>query len=110
MAFIKISTDFSDSPGARYVTDGDNSGQEFRETHLEPLFLTDPSSKEIITVDLDDTDGYATSFLEEAFGGIARLMKEKHNINDISDRFKFVSNQEESLIEEIMKYISEANN
>ncbi|MCT4642493.1 MAG: STAS-like domain-containing protein [Bacteriovoracaceae bacterium] len=104
MAFIKISKDFSDRPGARYKTDGSNSGELFREEHLEKFFTEASLMNEDITIDFDHTEGYATSFLEEAFGGLQRKFKDI----DIVKRFKFISTQEESLINEVKQYINDA--
>lgn len=68
MANIKISSDFSFVPAGRFYTDGDFSGQKFRTEFLVPRL----SSNEIVSVDIDDTAGLGSSFLEEAFGGLVR--------------------------------------
>jgi hypothetical protein len=65
---IRIATDFSRTPGGRYREDGDFSGEQFREEFLVPA-LDNPEG---VIVFLDDTDGYPSSFLEEAFGGLVR--------------------------------------
>ncbi len=72
MTEIKI-TDFSRTPGARYTDDGPFSGEEFRKGKLEPLFEDESDNSKII-VNLDGTKGYPSSFLEEAFGGLARIL------------------------------------
>lgn len=97
---IHIAEEFSDAPGARYYEDGDNSGQEFREKFLEKNF----NNYEIIIINLDDTEGYATSFLEEAFGGLAR----KFNKTEVLKKLEFISEDEPDLIEEIKEYINNA--
>ncbi len=65
---IVIANDFSPSPIGRYRTDSDTSGQEFREDYLAPALKAYTK----VIVDLDGTDGYGSSFLEEAFGGLIR--------------------------------------
>lgn len=78
---VKISKDFTDSPGARYRTDGDNSGQEFFEDILEPKLdsvLLDPNKK--LLLDIDDTYGYASSFLSEVFIRVVVKYKDKELI------------------------------
>lgn len=97
---IKISTQFTTSPGPRFIKDGPFSGELFREQHLVPLLKKETNT---IIVDLDDTDGYAACFLQEAFG---KLQKQFPNIN-LNDKFKFISHQEKSLIQEIKTYIIE---
>ena len=71
MVKIKISNDFSEFPGARYFTDGPNSGQEFYEKCLKPSFESALERQSKIEVNLDDTAGYASSFLSESFGRLA---------------------------------------
>lgn len=97
---INIAQDFTDSPGARYYTDGKFSGQEFREKILLDIF----DSYDEITIVLDGTEGYATSFLEESFGGLAR----DKGITKVLDKLKFISKEEPDLIYEIIGYINEA--
>lgn len=63
---IKIATDFSPVPSGRYRTDGPDSGERFREEFLIPAL--EGGGK--LIVDIDGTEGYQTSFLEEAFGGL----------------------------------------
>ena len=98
---INIAEDFSEIPGARYYDDGDFSGQEFREKFLEKEF----DKYDVIEINLDGTEGYATSFLEEAFGGLVRIVKDKEKV---LTKLTFISTEEPNLIEEIMSYIKEA--
>lgn len=102
MATVSIAKDFSKTPGARYARDGTNSGEEFRKKHLEPFFKS--HSQEKMTIDLDGVEGYSTAFLEEAFGGLARLFGK----DSVLARLAFVSEEEPLLIEEIMMYINKA--
>ncbi len=99
---ITIATDFSDTPGARYRTESDFSGEEFRDILLEPKFLEAKKAGEKLIIVLDGGYGYPTSFLEEAFGGLAR----KYNSASVLKTFEFISNDEPSLINEIIEYIT----
>ena len=99
---IKISTEFSETPGARYKSEGPYSGEEFRETVLEPKFNEAKEKREKLFVDLDGGYGYPTSFLEEAFGGLARV----YDSADVLKILEFISKDEPSLIDEIREYIS----
>lgn len=65
---ISIAKDFSPTPAGRYSTDGPKSGEHFRELLLVPALAQQAD----VTVDLDGTLGYGSSFLEEAFGGLIR--------------------------------------
>lgn len=103
---IKIATDFSRIPGARYPIEGDFSGQEFRKKVLLPKLKEAIKKHEALTVDLDGTAGLGTSFLEESFGG---LIREDHiGYEDIKRTLRFVSIEEPDYIEEIMSYINDA--
>lgn len=59
---------FSLTPGGRYRSEGEFSGEEFREDHLVPVL----DSGADIEVDLDGPVGVTSSFLEEVFGGLVR--------------------------------------
>jgi hypothetical protein len=100
MATITIAKDFSSTPGARHRSDGLYSGEDFRERLLEPHFK-DPKATEEVTVVLDGTEGYASSFLEEAFGGLARI----YGTEVCKERLVFVSTEDELLEDEILYYI-----
>jgi translation initiation factor 2 alpha subunit (eIF-2alpha) len=101
---IKISVDFSPTPGARYYEDGEDSGQEFFDKCLRSAFEDALNDGEVLEIDLDNTEGYATSFLDEAF---SRLVKEFKNV-DIKKHIKIISFEEPDWIEEIASYIDDA--
>ncbi|MCO5161129.1 MAG: STAS-like domain-containing protein [Mesorhizobium sp.] len=68
MRTIRVAEDFSPTPGGRYLDDGPFNGQLFRETVLVPALEKEAR----VTVVLDGTRGYPSSFLDEAFAGTAR--------------------------------------
>ena len=103
MATINIARDFSRTPGARYISDGPYSGELFRTNHLEPLFRTVPPAQSIV-IELDGTAGFATSFLEESFGGLVR----KFGSAAVMGKIEFRSLEDPSLIHEIQGYMSDA--
>lgn len=101
MVTVSVAKDFTRYPSGRYTSNGSTSGQGFRERFLEtPLQKGEP-----VTVDLDGTVGYGSSFLEEAFGGLVR----KLNLpaGKLMTLLK-IKAADQSLIEEITEYISEA--
>jgi hypothetical protein len=100
---INQALDFSETPGARYKTDGDFSGEDFFEKILEPKFLEIKDTENVLFVNLDNTAGYATSFLDEAFGGVAR----KYGKKLVLQKINFISIEEPYLIEEIKSYMNE---
>jgi hypothetical protein len=72
MALIEVGKDFSRTPGGRYINDGPDSGQLFRDRFLVPELRKSIERNERLTVVLDGPRGYLSSFLEEAFGGLIR--------------------------------------
>ncbi|KAB7684442.1 DUF4325 domain-containing protein [Plesiomonas shigelloides] len=86
-------------PGPRYKTLGPASGEEFREWVENEL-----SKSNDLTIVLDGTEGYGSSFLEECFGGLIR----KGISPEIVKGIKLVSNEEPELIDEINDYIDDA--
>jgi hypothetical protein len=103
MKKLKISSDYTDAPGGRLITDGEYSGEDFREEVLRPL-LASLGSDEILEINFDDSYGYPTSFLEEAFGGLAREIDSK----ELLKKMKFICNDEPSVIDRVLEYINNA--
>lgn len=99
---ISIAKDFSKVPAGRYAEDGPKSGQIFREQFLAPAL----ESGDSVLVDLDGTEGYGSSFLEEAFGGLIR--KQRFGRADLLSRLNFTSAADPSLLVEINQYLDEA--
>lgn len=104
---IKIATDFSRIPGARYPEEGDFSGQEFRNKVLLPQLKKAIQENVKLTIDLDGTAGLGISFLEEAFGGLIR--EDKLDYAQIIETLKFVSEEDPDYISEIHSYIDDAH-
>ena len=100
---IKIATKWSKSPTGRYLQDGKSNATSFRKEFIHgPL-----ASGERFFIDLDGTDGYGSSFLDEAFAGLIRdkLVAK----SDFFNRFEFKSDEDPSYIDEIRSYIDEIN-
>ena len=95
---ITISSDFTDAPGARHKTDGPKSGEEFYEDLLKPSFVEIKEKQGELLIDLDDTWGYASSFISGSFG---RLSNE-FGSEDVLKYLRFKS-QDEPLLEEKIK-------
>jgi hypothetical protein len=98
--------DFAINPGPRYRTEGKHSGEAFREDVLRQAFVEARERGESLTVDLDGTGGYASSFLEEAFGGLVRYTKDKEAVLEI---IKIKSKRRPWYIDEVKEYIKEAD-
>jgi len=70
MKIIKIS-EWCDAPIARFRSDGEKSGQELREDILKPAILSLQDGEKLL-VDFDGMIGCTSSFIDEAFGELAR--------------------------------------
>lgn len=101
MYTISVAKSFSRFPAGRYTSDGPHSGQRFRDDFLVPA-MRKPGE---VTIDLDGTLGYGSSFLEEAFGGMVRLSG--FSASEIHAKF-VIKSRDRSLINEIWKYVDEA--
>lgn len=114
MKKIKIVDVYTDKPGARYNTQGPYSGEDFREKILYPIFKECLDNNETLEVDLDGGYGYGSSFLEETFGGMVRLLYEKNiepeDIKKQMEIIKIISKDNESWVMKIARYINEAVN
>ena len=98
---LSIADEFTRTPGPRFRNEGKFSGEEFREEILEKRFQEARSSGAKLQIDLDGGYGYAPSFLEEAFGGLARI----HGTSAVAGTLMFKSDEEPGLITDILKYI-----
>ena len=67
MNYIKLLTDFTETPGGRYIQDGPFSGELFRETILYPKLKKTLEEGGILIVDIDGTYGLCPGFLDESF-------------------------------------------
>lgn len=89
---ISIAKEYSRTPAGRHYSDGSYTGERFREEFLYPA-LTENDDVEI---NLDDTLGLGSSFLEEAFGGLIRerdmsLRELQEKLHIISSRSLYVN-------------------
>lgn len=105
MIQIKISSDFTNKPGGRYISEGPYSGEEFRKKLLLPAYDKALNSNEKLRVDLDGCYGFATSFLEEAFGGLVREVKSKK----IIEMLEIVTEDRPGLIDKVLDFIKNAD-
>ena len=103
---IKIAEEYTDTPGARYYVQGPFPGEEFRDKYLYPKYLKCFEKNEELIVDLDGGYGYGSSFLEEAFGGLVRRLKEeKKEYKQTIELIKIISNEETLWIKKIEGYM-----
>lgn len=103
---ISIAKDFSKTPGPRYKKEGSFSAELFRETILDKKFKEVLDRGGRITIILDGTLGYGTSFLEETFGGLAR----EYGANSVMDNVEIISTEEPWLLDDIKSYIEDVKN
>ena len=97
MIQLVVVRDFSDYPA------GQEDGRRFRLHWLRPMFSRAAATGEKLLVDLDGGCGYATSFLREAFGGLAQ----QHTPEKVLEVLAFKSKEEPYLEDDIRRYIRE---
>ena len=102
MVAISVAKDFTRYPAGRYERNGNTSGEGFRKRFLEKPI----AHGESVTIELDGTIGYGSSFLEEAFGGLVRTLK--ISSRELSSKLELVSS-DRVLLDEIRQYIGEAS-
>lgn len=103
---IKIAEDYTKTPGVREEIEGDFPGEKFLASILHPKFKQALEEKKKLYVDLDGTAGYATSFLESAFGGLCRIYKDP---KIILENIILKSDDDPFLVDDIKEYIKDAN-
>lgn len=101
MQNVNVAKDFTRFPSGRFKKNGDTSGEAFRERFLEPAL----KAGDQITVELDGTIGYGSSFLEEAFGGLIRSLSLSPSY--VYSKLHLVST-DPALLEEVRGYINDA--
>lgn len=84
---IVIAKDYSETPAGRYRSDGSYSGERFREELLYPALV----ENDHVDISLDETLGYGSSFLEEAFGGLIR--EKGMRLDEIRDKLTIISSR-----------------
>lgn len=82
--------DFTEYPGPRYDNQGPESGEKFYVEKLNHAFLKCYNESSILVVNLDGTAGFASSFLDEAFGQLtydfgATLLEDNLQIESIDE-------------------------
>jgi hypothetical protein len=102
---LNVAVEFSKTPGPRFRREGKFSGEDFRETILRARLDQAVREGAVLHVDLDGGYGYAPSFLEEAFGGLARQCGPELILKTLS----FKSDEEPYLIDDIRSYIRKAS-
>jgi hypothetical protein len=101
---INIAKQFTTTPGARTYDDGPFSGQEFFEKHLDGCFKQIVETDGKLTIVLDGTEGYASSFLNEAF----RLLSAKYGADEVWNKIILISNEVPQYINKVREAIYES--
>jgi len=98
---IYIAKEFSETPAGRYYTDGTYTGQRFREEFLYPAL----TKNDEVEINLDNTLGYGSSFLEEAFGGLIR--EKGMTISELEEKLTITSSRK-LYLNRIWQYLKDA--
>ena len=102
MTALSVARNFTLTPGGRWRRISEFSGEEFLDTYLAPAVR----AGEPVQVELDGVAGYGSSFLEQVFGGLVRLMHWR--TRDEFDRHVVVKTTRGSWMAEVNEYVNEA--
>ncbi len=94
---ISVARDLSYFPAGRFKTDGIHSGEAFRE-----FLVTKLNQNDTVTVSLNNTLGFGSSWLEEAFGGL--VLKDRFTAADLHRKLT-IQADDTTLITEVWSYI-----
>lgn len=94
---IKV-TDFTEYPDVRYIEQDLHSGEQFYYDIIKPNFKNALDENKVLVVDLDNTAGYASSFLDEAFGNLVY----DFDFEKIKPHLKIISTQEPDWVDIIL--------
>ncbi len=100
---INVSKDFSVYPYARYESQSDTSGEKFRQQFLLPALRENTS----VTIILDGTEGYGSSWFDESFAGLVR--NGEFTADELLAKINFISTEDPTYIDEIKGYVSESS-
>ncbi len=99
---INIAKDYTRCPGARYESEGDYSGERFREDFLAPRLKEAIETGVKLEVVLDGSAGYSTSFIEESFGGLIRT--NHYTLQEVKEKIIIISDEDPTYIDDINDY------
>ncbi|MDE0626861.1 MAG: STAS-like domain-containing protein [Bryobacterales bacterium] len=102
---LSVAREFSKVPGPRSREEGPFSAEQFLDELLQPRFNEAEQAGQSLLVDLDGGCGYATAFLEESFGGLARRLSSPERVLRV---LKFKSDEEPYLCDDVRRYVVEA--
>ena len=95
---LSVAKHFSRFPAGRFKTHSIHSGEGFRE-----LLVTKLNENDTVTVLLNDTMGFGSSWIEEAFGGL--VLKDNFTAADLLKRLT-IRADDKSLVIEAWSYIN----
>ncbi|WP_026838314.1 STAS-like domain-containing protein [Gillisia sp. JM1] len=93
MKIINVAENFSEYPGLRHCSISDDSGEEFYHKILNSAFKEAVDKGAKLMLDLDNTAGYAPSFLDEALGNLVY----DFTLENVTKHLEIISIQEPDL-------------
>ena len=104
---LSIAKDFSKTPGVRFPSEGNYSGEEFRDKILIPKLKEALENHDKLLIDMDGTSGLGPSFLDESFGG---LIRKGYNLDELLKTLRFKSDEVSYYKDDVITYMKEAAN
>jgi len=97
----KFVEEYTKFPGGRFVRLGPYSGEDFREKVLRPIFESD---KKIVIDATGVVTSFSPSFLDEAFGELAK----EYGLETFLNKVEFYSDDSPELKDKMMYYVRRA--
>ncbi|MBK3516674.1 STAS-like domain-containing protein [Carboxylicivirga marina] len=94
---VTVLNDFTEYPGLRHCKISDDSGEEFYHKVLNYAFKDALEKRTKLIVELDNTAGFAPSFIDEAFGNLVY----DFTLDEVKKTLEIRSNQEPSWVDTI---------
>lgn len=69
MITINIANEYTKTPGGRFKSEGDFSGEDFRDSILIPKYLEAVKQNQLLCINLDGGYGYGSSFWKKHLVG-----------------------------------------
>jgi len=102
---IKLVDIFSRYPGGRRRQHGENSGEEFFEDYLLPIYKKHIGKHEKLQLDLSGAVGYSSGFLDESFGELSKLFGK----NELRKWLVIIANDDPTLEDRVWQKIDAAS-
>lgn len=106
--YYNLAKDFALRPGPRYKRLGQHSGEEFRKKYLAKWIDDAKTEGKMVVIVLDGVYTLPVSFMEEAFGGMQRVLNDTEPGTHLAKYVDWISNTDPLDVEDVRHYVQKA--